>query len=74
MPAETGTDVTHQQTPNEARVEDLWFFAEHYETPREAARRLGISLNALDKWAARYAPDVMERLRLNEARRKGMCA
>jgi transposase len=59
---------------NQERSEDLAWMAEHWETPKEAARRLGISLNALDKWAARYAPDVMERLRLNEARRKGCVA
>jgi len=63
--------MTRQQTPNEARSEDLRWFAEHWETPREAARRLGISVNALEAWARRHDPEVLERLRLNEARRKG---
>lgn len=66
--------MTRQQTPNEARSEDLAWFAEHWETPREAARRLGLSQNGLEKWCMTRDPEVLERLRLNEARRKGMCA
>lgn len=66
--------MTRQQTANEARSEDLRWFAEHWETPREAARRLGISLDSLNRWCARNDPEVLERLRLNEARRKGCVA
>lgn len=56
------------------RSEDLHWMADWYETPREAARRLGLSLNALNRWCQRYDPEVMERLRHNEQVRKGFVA
>lgn len=64
--------MTRQQTPNEARSEDLRWFAEHWETPKEAARRLGLSLGGLAKWCADHDPEVLERLRENQARRDGL--
>jgi hypothetical protein len=59
---------------NEARSEDLAWITEWYGTPAEAARRLGLSQNGLEKWCMTHDPEVLERLRLNEARRKGVCA
>jgi transposase len=61
-------------TPNEERSEDLAWIAKWYGTPREAARRLGISLGALEHWCRRHDPDVLEQLRANEARRRGCVA
>jgi transposase len=55
---------------NQERSEDLAWMAGWHTTPREAARRLGISLDSLNRWCARNDPEVLERLRLNEARRK----
>lgn len=59
---------------NEERSEDLAWMADHYETPREAARRLGMSLSSLNTWCRRNDPEVMERLRRNEMLRKGAVA
>lgn len=63
--------TTADEQANRERSEDLAWMADHWETPREAARRLGISLAALEKWANRRDPDVLERLRRNEQVRKG---
>lgn len=51
---------------NRARREDLEWMARWGETFDGAARRLGISPSALDKWLDRHAPDLKTRLRLNE--------
>lgn len=59
---------------NRARREDLDWLATWHNTPTEAARRLGLSLSGLTKWAKEHHPEVLERLRLNEARRKGAVA
>lgn len=62
--------VRDQEQANRERSEDLAFMADWFETPREAARRLGITRNALEKWASRNDRAVWERLVLNEQRRK----
>lgn len=56
----------------EERRADLHWMARWHETPRGAARRLGISVNSLSTWCARNDPDVMEHLRANERARKGL--
>lgn len=66
--------MTSRQTANEARAEDLAWFADHHETPKEAARRLGLSLGGLTKWCKEHDPEVLERLRHNEAVRRGAVA
>lgn len=58
-------------TPNEERSADLDWMAQHYEIPKEAARRLGLSLSGLRTWCKRHDPDVLARLDANEERRKG---
>lgn len=54
---------------NQERSEDLAWMADHFETPKEAARRIGISLGGLEKWCHQHDPEVLERLRENERRR-----
>lgn len=41
------------------RIEDCRWMAEHGETLSGAARRLGISRNALDTWLRKHDPDTL---------------
>lgn len=59
---------------NTERSEDLRWMADWYETPRGAARRLGISVNSLRTWCQRNDLDVWDRLVENEQRRKGLAS
>lgn len=56
---------------NSDRSDDLAWMADWHETPRGAARRLGISVRTLRRWCERYDPEVWERLRRNESLRQG---
>lgn len=62
--------VRDQEQANRERSQDLAWMATWHTTPGEAARRLGITRNALEKWASRNDRAVWERLVLNEQRRK----
>ena len=46
-----------------ARIDDLAWMVTTGESAEGAARRLGITLNALEKWAANNAPDLWRQLR-----------
>ena len=48
------------------RLEDLAWMVETGETVEGAARRLGLTPNALDKWCGQNAPDLLQRLRSRE--------
>lgn len=51
-----------------ARLEDLEWMAAGGEGTEGAARRLGVGLDALDRWCYRNARDVWRRLRENDPR------
>lgn len=51
-----------------ARLEDLTFMAECGETFEGAAKRLGITESALEKWGRDHAPELLRRLRRNGER------
>lgn len=48
------------------RLEDLAWMVETGETSEGAARRLGLTQNALEKWATANAPDLMRQLRARD--------
>lgn len=50
------------------RLEDCQWMAEHGESLSGAARRLGISRDALDTWLSNHDRDVLRVLRGNEPR------
>lgn len=50
------------------RLEDLTFMTECGETFEGAAKRLGLTENALEKWTREYAPELLDRLRRNGER------
>ncbi len=50
----------------EGRAEDVRWMAETGESASGAARRLGLSFKALEKWSRRHAPEAWRRLLLNE--------
>ena len=47
----------------DARIEDLAWMAETGETREEAARRLGLTVGTLEKFATRHCIDTWHRLR-----------
>ena len=51
-------------TDNErqARIEDLAWMVECGENAEGAARRLGLTRNALERWCGNHAPDLWRRL------------
>jgi len=51
---------------NQARTEDVIFLAETGEGLTNAARRLGLTPVALERWATRHLPEVLRTLRRNE--------
>ena len=48
------------------RLEDLAWMVETGETVEGAARRLGLSPNALEKFAVEHAPDLLRQLRARD--------
>lgn len=53
---------------NANRLEDVRWMAETGESLTGAARRLGITRDALEQWCRRFAPDVGRTLRDREPR------
>lgn len=51
---------------HDARREDITYMADTGETYERAARRLGITVHAFEKWLDRHAPELRARLRANE--------
>jgi hypothetical protein len=47
---------------NAARYENLAWMAESGESAEWAAHRLGISVDALERWCQRHAPELWQRL------------
>ena len=54
---------------HDARLEDLAWMAAHGETHHGAAKRLGISTNALQAWCRKHAPKLWAALVRNDGRR-----
>ena len=48
------------------RREDLDWMARAGETTEGAARRLGVSLDGLERWCLKWARDEWRRLRIND--------
>lgn len=61
-----GHNVTWRTEFNRNRAEDLAWMARWGETFAGAARRLGISVDALEKWCDRNNTAVRNQLRANE--------
>jgi len=53
------------------RREDLTFLAEQGETWENAAKRLGLTLTALDQWCQRHDKPLRARLKANGEERVG---
>jgi hypothetical protein len=49
-----------------ARLEDLTFMADHGETHIGAAERIGMTVDALDRWCHRHDAKVWNRLVANQ--------
>ena len=55
--------IAKAEQRRQERFEDLAWMVETGETIEGAARRLGLSPNALEKFAVEHAPDLLRKLR-----------
>ena len=55
--------IAKAEARRQERLEDLAWMVETGETIEGAARRLGLSQNALEKWTAENAPGLLRKLR-----------
>lgn len=54
-------------TRRNARLEDLMFLVDTGETTEGAARRLGCTIDTLQRWCYRHAPDLWRTLAARDA-------